>query len=270
MTEVEQKIVKIAAEEAPKNTNAKQVLSSVKLILQECASHGITSKNQLAYVLATVHHESCLGAWMREFADGTAYENRDDLGNNQPGDGPRYKGRGFVQLTGRSNYTKYAAILKIDLVGNPELAAEPPHAAKILAHGMANGAYTGRKLASYEKPDGSYDFVGARWIVNGQDKAEQIAAKARRYLTALNSSATGSVETAKAASRYRIVIPAAKATVRSGPGRSFAIVTTLNANATRQYQVDSEISGEAIGSDNIWLHLPEAGGYVTRTAVKRV
>jgi putative chitinase len=56
---------------------------------------------------------------------GTLYEGRKPLGNTQPGDGPKYIGRGILQLTGRANYTEYAKKLKVDLVNNPDLAMLP-------------------------------------------------------------------------------------------------------------------------------------------------
>jgi putative chitinase len=55
------------------------------------------------------------------------------LGNTQPGDGKRFKGRGYIQLTGRSNYAKAALALGIDLVAHPDLAAWPEMAARIAA-----------------------------------------------------------------------------------------------------------------------------------------
>src|SRR5262249_19071276 len=61
------------------------------------------------------------------------YEGRRDLGNNQLGDGARFRGRGFVQITGRFNYTRYAGETGHDLVNNPELALDPAVAADILA-----------------------------------------------------------------------------------------------------------------------------------------
>jgi hypothetical protein len=69
---------------------------------------------------------------IEEYASGNAYEGRKDLGNYVPGDGPKYKGRGFIQLTGRNNYTNYGKVLGIDLVCHPELALQPEISAKIL------------------------------------------------------------------------------------------------------------------------------------------
>ena len=61
------------------------------------------------------------------------YEWRTDLGNIQAGDGARFRGRGFVQITGRANYTHFGAEIGKDLVTNPDLALEPAIAAEILA-----------------------------------------------------------------------------------------------------------------------------------------
>jgi predicted chitinase len=161
-----------------------QALPHMSLILQACRQYDITDKSQIAYVLASAHHESAMGRQMVENASGTAYEGRRDLGNRVAGDGPRYKGRGYVQITGRRNYTRYAQLLSVDLVGSPSRATEPAIAAQILAHGMRHGTFTGRRLAEFGA-DASYDFVNARRIVNGLDRAQAIAAIARRYRAAL-------------------------------------------------------------------------------------
>lgn len=83
--------------------------------------------------LATVGVETGSFAPIPEFASGDEYEGRTDLGNTQPGDGRRYKGRGFIQITGRSNYTTYGNILGVDLIGNPDLALDPNVASQIFA-----------------------------------------------------------------------------------------------------------------------------------------
>lgn len=59
------------------------------------------------------------------------YEGRKDLGNTEPGDGAKYKGRGYIQITGRYNYGKYGKLIGIDLVSDPEKAKDPEIAAKI-------------------------------------------------------------------------------------------------------------------------------------------
>ena len=63
-------------------------------------------------LLANILHETGNLRWMKELSDGWAYENRADLGNVQPGDGPRFKGAGVLQLTGRYNYSVAAEVLK--------------------------------------------------------------------------------------------------------------------------------------------------------------
>jgi predicted chitinase len=154
---------------------------SVPLILQECNNSGVANLAQIAYILATAEHESHLGEWMEEFASGWDYEWWSELGNDQAGDGPRFKGRGFVQLTGRSNYTNWKNRLGIDIVSHPEKVMEPEIAAKILVQGMREGAFTTVKLNDYI----GNDFVNARRIINHTDRAAQIAAIADEYLKVL-------------------------------------------------------------------------------------
>ena len=86
---------------------------------------------ELAAFLGQCAHESAKFTTTKEFADGSQYEGRKDLGNVKPGDGVRYKGRGFIQITGRANYTAAAKDLGIDLVNHPELAEKPDVAAKV-------------------------------------------------------------------------------------------------------------------------------------------
>jgi putative chitinase len=76
-----------------------------------------------AHFLAQLIHESGSFAYTTELDSGEAYEGRPDLGNTQPGDGPLYKGRGFIQLTGRANYALYGLALGVDLTAQPELVA---------------------------------------------------------------------------------------------------------------------------------------------------
>lgn len=83
----------------------------------------ITTNLRLAHFLSQCAHESGNFKWVVEFASGKAYEGRKDLGNTEPGDGVKFKGRGYIQLTGRANYTKFSAFCGEDCVSNPDLVA---------------------------------------------------------------------------------------------------------------------------------------------------
>lgn len=80
---------------------------------------------RLAHFLAQVGHESGSFKYMEEIASGSAYEGRANLGNTQPGDGVRFKGRGPIQITGRANYRYFGRQIGIDLERRPEIAAYP-------------------------------------------------------------------------------------------------------------------------------------------------
>lgn len=85
----------------------------------------IDTPPRAAAFLAQVGHESGSLRYVRELASGEAYEGRQDLGNTQPGDGVRYKGRGLLQVTGRGAYEMCGNALGIDLVGSPEILEQP-------------------------------------------------------------------------------------------------------------------------------------------------
>lgn len=89
-------------------------------------SYGILDNAlRLAHFMAQLAHESGGFRYMEEIASGQAYEGRGDLGNIQPGDGKRYKGRGPIQLTGRTNYRDYGQALGIDFERHPEIVSTP-------------------------------------------------------------------------------------------------------------------------------------------------
>jgi putative chitinase len=152
-----------------------------------------------AYALATTYHETA-GTMqpIREYGSTSRFMRLYDitganprlarqLGNTQPGDGAKFAGRGYVQLTGRANYVKAGAKLGIDLVRHPDLALDPDNAARILRYGMAEGWFTGRSLTSLPRTGraSSVAYINARRIINGLDKATKIAGEARQFEDAL-------------------------------------------------------------------------------------
>ena len=91
--------------------------------------YGINTPERIAAFLAQIGHESGRLFFVKELASGEAYEGRKDLGNTEPGDGRRYKGRGLIQITGRHNYERCGIALDLDLINKPELLEQPTHAA---------------------------------------------------------------------------------------------------------------------------------------------
>jgi len=147
-------------------------------------------RHQLAYCLATFKWETAHTFEPIDERGGDAYFNRlygpdtkvgKTLGNTKPGDGARFHGRGYVQLTGRANYAKATQLTGDDLIAQPDRAKQRDLAYEIAIQGMVDGWFTGRKLARYFKPDGTANYEAARAIINGTDQATRIADIARRF-----------------------------------------------------------------------------------------
>ncbi len=156
--------------------------ASVEAILKECQIQGVTDKRQISYILATAYHE-CHNPKhpelrltpMKEFG-GEAYLRSKRY---YP-----YYGRGFSQLTWDYNYKKEAKRMGLDLINNPDLMLDLNTAANSHVYCMRMGTYTGKKLSDYITPS-KLDFVNARRIINGIDKAAQIAGYASRFAKSL-------------------------------------------------------------------------------------
>ncbi len=161
-------------------------VDGINLLIVHMAMAKTPAKHQ-AYLLATAWHETAATmqpihergkvAYFNKYEPGTRIGKT--LGNTQAGDGYRYRGRGYVQLTGRANYTAAGRKLGLDLVSNPDLALDPDHAADILIKGCSEGWFTGKKLSDYA------DFENMRRVVNGTDRAALIAGHARAFEAAL-------------------------------------------------------------------------------------
>jgi putative chitinase len=113
------------------DSQAKIIAEVGAVLAATLESFDITTRLRIAHFLGQTCEESAGYRTTEEFANGAAYEGRKDLGNTQKGDGPRFKGRGLLQLTGRANYDQYGKALGVDLVNNPTLAAGPALSLKI-------------------------------------------------------------------------------------------------------------------------------------------
>ena len=184
------------------DTRRAMVRSTAINMLDAASDVGLTRENQFAYMLATAERESHLGNLMTEKAGRGGpevyFDNKygpntakgQELGNTEEGDGARFRGRGLVQITGRTNYADWtnrlnqAGVLHNgeapDLVNHPEQAADPQLAARIAAGGMKTGSFTGRSLERYVNENQS-DYRNARRVINGTDHADEIADRARAF-----------------------------------------------------------------------------------------
>ena len=150
-------------------TKVDNISHNLPFVIAGLRGNGLTDKQMLNMALSTIRAET---AGFVPIPEGQSrfntrvtpfdlYNGRGDLGNTQPGDGPRFKGRGYVQLTGRNNYTKIGDQIGSDLIGNPELANDPTIAGKILAQFLKNHEKCVRDAL------GVNDLGAARKCVNG-------------------------------------------------------------------------------------------------------
>lgn len=173
------------------------------LIIETCKAEGLL-RNECAYVLATAYWESnrtfepVREAYYLQVKDPEAWRKKN----------LRYwpwYGRGFVQLTWERNYRKAGDAIGVNLLADPDLALDPHNAALILVRGMRGGWFTGKRLSDYFDLKRS-NWIGARRIVNGLDKADDIRDLAIKYDAELLEAGYG-VETPSAPSKPATDVP---------------------------------------------------------------
>ncbi len=168
--------------------------NGVEAILAAVEQGGVSDRRWLAYMLATIYHET--GKSMTPVEEngkgaGHDYGKKLKMGSGVHGRIPYqqpdklFYGRGYVQLTWYENYDAMGRRLGIDLLNEPELALDHDHAAHILLYGMTNGSFTGHSLKEFFHDETS-DWTNARKIINGLDKADIIAGYAYKFYEALN------------------------------------------------------------------------------------
>lgn len=194
-------------------------VSGIDTILNEWEARKLTDLRWLSYILATIHHEvgttyqpleenlnySAAGlqkTWPAKFTPEKAaayakkpqaianyvYANRIGNGNEASGDGWKFRGRGYVQVTGRANYQWSKELTGTDLIASPDLIKECAIAVKVTFEGMLKGKFTGKKLSDYFNAT-TEDWVNARRIINAKDKADLIAGYGKKFYEALKSAA---------------------------------------------------------------------------------
>ena len=169
---------------------SQEAVDNINLIVETCEKYNL-SYPQTAYVLATTYHETAhTFKPIEEYGKGknrkygTWYTNSKGVKYGIAGSGgdtylysdyPHlYYGRGFVQLTHWVNYKFAGEQLGIDLINNPDLALQPKYASEILVKGSKEGWFTSKKLSDYIN-DKKKDYINARRVINGLDKAQLIA-----------------------------------------------------------------------------------------------
>ncbi|WP_296071537.1 hypothetical protein [uncultured Agrobacterium sp.] len=193
-------------------------VAGIETLLDACQRYGVTDSRHIAYVLATpcietgmscepisenlsYSAEGLLRTFPKYFtpAEASAYARQPQrianraygsrMGNGPEGsgDGWTFRGRGYVQITGRDNYRKFSDLLGIDLERLPEYALKPDIAAQIAVIGMRDGIFTGKRLGDYFGK--STDWVNARRIINGMDRADDIARYAKAFHAAIQGAA---------------------------------------------------------------------------------
>ncbi|QGH73788.1 putative chitinase-like endolysin [Vibrio phage vB_VhaP_VH-5] len=168
-------------------------VDALNYLVQKCEDYELTYP-EAAYVLATVYHET--GILKRNllgrryiFRSMQPVKERGSIKYLRSKKYYPYIGYGYVQLTWEDNYRRIGKLIGVDLIANPEKALEPDIAAEILIKGMVFGWFTGvgfhrkRPVSRYNRAQ----YIRARNIVNGSDKATLIAGYAMQFEKALRS-----------------------------------------------------------------------------------
>lgn len=154
-------------------------ISYRKQFLEEFIGEAEMMPIERAAFMARIEHETGGFRYMKELGGPNyfeRYDGRQDLGNINPGDGYKFRGRGYIQLTGRKNYTYFSPLVGVDLVENPDIAADEEVAARIAVM-FWNRAKTkdGRTIAQAAR-EGDIDAVvrGVNGGVNGMQETLEL------------------------------------------------------------------------------------------------
>jgi putative chitinase len=154
-----------------KRLSQSQVVAIEQLLDFLHDEENVNDIRHVSYILATIKHETAdTFLPIEEYGKGKGRT----YGKKDPATGQAYYGRGYVQLTWKRNYQLLGKEFGVDLVNKPSLALKPEIAWSITTHGMSEGVFTGKKLSDYIS-GAKCDYVSARKIINGTDRARLIA-----------------------------------------------------------------------------------------------
>jgi putative chitinase len=233
--------------------NANSV-STQDTLLKKLSSSGITDKKSQANILAQVQRESggkanavenlkytgeqLFKMFPNKFntvaqANDLAAQGEESVGNyiygnrmgNKAGEGFKYRGRGLIQLTGRQNYEKYGKLLGVDLVNNPELAAQPDIAEAIAVAYFKEAQLGGTDLSDIKQVNKAVGFVGSSSIKGEAWTRSNLAKEIEKTLP---SAASGGVLSGPT-SGFQAMLHGTEAVVPLPDGRSIPVTTTASA-----------------------------------------
>jgi hypothetical protein len=178
-----------------KNGLKQPQVEGIETVLNRWEAQGFADQRWLAYMLATVYHETSKTMQpIEEYGKGKGYRygkkiKRSGIPYTLPD--KIYYGRGYVQLTWFENYETMGRLLGVDLLNDPDLALHPAFATDIMFEGMTKGNshfgdFTGKSLENYFN-ETKEDWVNARRIINGTDKADLIAGYGKKFYNALKA-----------------------------------------------------------------------------------
>lgn len=177
----------ILKEELFKSYTQDQV-DALNFIVKACDSYKV-SYPEAAYILATIFHETGYVTEGKMYRSMQPVKEKGSLAYLKSKKYYPYIGYGYVQLTWKENYKKVGNLIGVDLIKHPEKALEKDVAIKIAIEGMLNGWFTGvgfrrkRPVERYDEPK----YIAARAIINGTDRAADIAKYAMIFERALRS-----------------------------------------------------------------------------------
>lgn len=181
----------------------KAQVAGIEAILVGAASYPAQGdERQLAYMLGTTYHETARRMVpVRETlapSDDEAIRRLDKAYEEgrlaqvklpywrKDAEGKSWLGRGLVQITHKRNYQLMSVVTGYNLVRNPDMALDPRVAVEVLVRGMQQGCFTGYKLSDFFNPH-TCDWIGARKIINGNERAEEVAKVSEAFFVALRS-----------------------------------------------------------------------------------